>query len=191
MKRNSGSISITIGASILILMSLGLAGTVYSLYLGDDDAQQESDSSTATEKNDPLARLKKEKNINITPVPEDTGSGTRTLNTETGIPTGTYSNPPTTVNSFGGSETGVERPIDNYGSSVERNRLNQERFSSTTPDYSSPDYSSPASSNNFNNTSDNSLIEPLENDDFLDTNTSTDSSEEESLTPPALTERSF
>lgn len=183
MKRNSGSISIIIGASILILMSLGLAGTVYSLYLGDSE-RQESDSPETAAKNDPLARLKKEKNINITPVPEDTGSGTRTLDTETGIPTGTYSNPPTTVNSFGSSDTGIDRPIDNYGSSVERNRLNQERFSSTTPDYSKP-----ASSNNFNNTSDNSLIEPLDNSDFLDTSTST--SEEESLTSPALTDPSF
>jgi hypothetical protein len=40
-------------------------------------------------------------------------------------------------------------------------------------DPSIPDYNAPASSNNYNDTQDNSLIEPLEDDSLLEAPTST------------------
>lgn len=166
-KRNSGNTSIIIGASILALITLGLIGVGYSFYT-NETAEEESDSSEIVEENNPYENLKKEKNFVTTPVTERESSGVGRLELEEGIPTGTYSNPPTTVNSFDESDITTDRPINspinNYGSSVESNRLSQERFSSQTPNYSRP-----SSSNNFDNSnSENSLIEPLEDDDFLD-----------------------
>lgn len=184
MKQKSQSPSVLIGVGLLCFTSIGLAGVVYSFYQSDTVQEQVSpeDSLEMAKENDPLEQLKKEKNIIITPVPEQQGSGSTTLDTETGIPTGTYSNPPSTVESFDSSQP-TSSPLNSLDSSVERNRLNQESLSNIAPDYSSP-----SSSNNFNNTSDNSLVEPLENDDFLD-NFDTDPSE--AVTTPSLSESSY
>ena len=184
MKRNSQSKAIIVGVTILSLTFVGLAGVVYSFY--QNNVVGENDSEDFLEKikeEDPLEQLKKEKNINITPTTEQEGSGAGRLEPEPGIPTGTYSNPPTTIDSFGNSEpttTTTNRPMDNFDSSVERNRQIQSRFGSTTPDYARP-----SSSNNFNDTSESSLIEPLEDDNPLD---SFDSDDDESVITPSLTE---
>ena len=162
MKRNSGSLSIYIGASILVLTFFGLIGAGYTYYI-NKTAEEETDSSEMSAENDPLENLKREKNLVTAPVTEQESSGMGTLDTETGIPTGTYSNPPTSINSGSTSDTITNRPIDSYSSGINDNPLEQESLTNTIPDYSRP-----SSSNNFNSTSDNSLLEPLDNDDFLD-----------------------
>ncbi len=182
MKRNSGNISIIIGASILALMTFGLVGIVYSLYI-NETTQEEPDSNRIAEKNNPYQNLKREKNFVTTPVTEQKSNGGGRLEPEKGIPTGTYSNPPTTVNSFGDYDTTIDRPFENYDSSIESNRLSQQRFGHATPDYSRP-----SSGNNFNNSSNNSLVDSLENDDFLDV---PDPNSHDAVETPSLLESNF
>ena len=183
MKRNSESKAVIIGVIILSLTFLGLAGVTYSFYQNDVVGESDSDDFSETKEDDPLEQLKREKNLDITPTAEQEESGMGTLEPEPGIPTGTYSNPPTTIDSFDDSEPTTpttNRPIENFDSSVERNRRIQSTFGNTTPDYSRP-----SSSNDFNDTSENSLIEPLENDAPLDSFSTDD---DESVITPSLTE---
>ncbi|MDJ0594233.1 MAG: hypothetical protein QNJ72_30365 [Pleurocapsa sp. MO_226.B13] len=182
MKQSSGSISIIIGVSILSVTFLGLIGVVYSVFR--DSLPEETDAPELAEDDSPFEQLKKEKNIIIVPVPEQVGSSPGIDSSSNGgIPIGKYSNPPSTINSHGSSNYRENRPIDSFDSSVERNRQRQEAFDNTIPDYSQP-----SSSNNFNRSSDNSLIESLDNDDFLD---SPSNDRQERINTPPLTESPF
>lgn len=100
---------------------------------------------------------------------ESRGGGGGEIDATTGIPTGTYSNPPTTIES--GSETVPQKsapPTEDFTSSVDRNRSIQQSLNNNSVDNSFPDYSSPAPSNNYNNSQDNSLIKPLEENSLLE-----------------------
>ena len=148
VKRKSESLSVLVGVGILALATLSSGGLAYSFYR-TEIAEEKEESSDMANDDSPFEQLKKEKNMVITPVPTDrSGSGT-TKSNNSGIPIGTYSNPPTTIN-----------PTSNLYSTEAGRRINNID--------SIPDYSSPASSNNFNSTN-NSLIKPLEDNSFLDT----------------------
>ena len=176
----SSKTPLIIGVAILIFTSLGLVGIGYTFY--QNETAQEETPPIAND-NDPLEQLKKEKNINTVPVTEPEGSSPGIDSDNQGIPTGTYSEPPEAA--IGSSEPIDEpiesRPIDrSFDSSVERNRISQQRFDTATPDYNRP-----SSSNNFNRTNDNSLIDSLEDDEILE-NPITDT--EDSIITPSLIE---
>ena len=177
--KQSSKTPLIIGVIILTFTSLGLVGIGYTFY--QNETAQEETQPIAND-NDPLEQLKKEKNIITVPVTEPGGSSPG-IDSDGGIPTGTYSEPPEAA--IGSSEPIHEpiqsRPIDrSFDSSVERNRISQQRFNSTTPDYNRP-----SSSNNFNRTDDNSLIDSLEDDEILE-NPITDT--EDSIITPSLIE---
>ncbi len=178
MKKDSGYLSILAGISILAAVFLGLGGIAYSFYRSEI-AEEKEESLDIANDDSPFEQLKREKNIVITPVPEEKGGSGKIVETE-GIPTGTYSNPPTEINTSGSSySTEINRP----NPMVESNNFNSESLIDNQPDYSRP-----SSSNNFNNSDDNSLIEPLENDDFLDV---PENNSDDLLETPPLTESSF
>ncbi|MCC0176933.1 hypothetical protein I4641_08065 [Waterburya agarophytonicola K14] len=186
MQRDSQYLPIILGVGILFCVILGMGGIAYSFYTDQiaQEKQEEKESSYITEDDSPFEKLNREDNIVIVPVPQEEGGTTGILPSNEGIPTGTYSNPPSTIQSTANAYlTDINRPIDNFDSSVARNRQNQERISSQFPDYSSP-----TSSNDFNSTRDNSLIKPLDNSDFLEIPT-TDT--EESSATSSFSESSF
>ena len=173
VQKKSESLSVLLGIGLLALVLLGAGGIAYSFYRTEIAEEQEESSDMAND-DSPFEQLKREKNMVITPVPTSQGGSGSSTN-KPGIPTGTYSNPPSTINPAGGSySTQTSSPLDDFDSSVESNRLNRDRLDNT------PDYSRPASSNNFNN-NDGSLIEPLENEPLWETpSNTTDSSLERS-----------
>lgn len=167
MRRNSGNISIIIGAVILFLVAFGLSGIAYSFYRAETTTEQEESEDTA-EENSPFEQLERETNMVITPVPEELGgSGSIELEQE-GIPTGTYSNPLANINPSGGSAyipTSPDSAIipedsDNFDNSVSSS---SDSLTDGVIDYDRPSYS-----NNFKSTDDNSLVDPLEEDNFLE-----------------------
>ena len=177
MQKKSRYSPVLIGVVMLFIVALGMGGIAYSFYRTEIAEEQEESSDMAND-DSPFEQLKKEQGIVITPVPQqEGGSGGIDLNSnEEGIPTGTYSNPPAIVDSTAGLYSAEpNRPLNNFSSSVESNQLNQERFSNDMPNYTSP-----SSSNNFNSTSDNSLVEPLDNSDLLESPDETDTSIEAS-----------
>ena len=187
MKRNSGNTSVLIGVCLLASVALGMGGIAYSFYRSEA-AREEQESSDMANDDSPFEQLKKDNNMVTTPVTEPqggSGGGSGGINFRPeGIPTGTYSNPSTSISSFGSENpTQADRPLENLGSSVERNRLSQERIGSDTPDYSRP-----SPSNNFNSTSENSLVQPLGSDDLLEA-PSTSTTKQPETSP--LTESSF
>jgi hypothetical protein len=175
MLDNYKSIPFLAGICILFITPLSLGAFVYSSFRAD--STETADDSTA--KNDSLGGLATESNIKAAPLPlSESGSGGSNTDSTTGIPTGKYSNPPTTIET--GSEELIpqtsQNPIDNFDSSVDRNRAIQQTMNDSINDSidpSIPDYNAPASSNNYNDTQENSLIEPLEDDSLLEAPTST------------------
>lgn len=165
MKDNSGNLPVVIGVLMLFVVTLGLGGIIYSFTQSEVVQEETDNSSDFAHNNNQFEAEESDKNIIITPTPKEVeagGSPTIDTNSETGIPTGTYSNPPTSVKSFDYSDDYSSDLSEQYGSSVERNRLRQQSLDSTMPDYSSP-----SSSNNFNRADDNSLVAPIEDDSFL------------------------
>jgi hypothetical protein len=195
MQRNSGYLSILIGVSILVAVALGLGGIAYSFYRSEM-AQVEEESLDMANDDSPFEQSKQEPNTATTPVPEETSGGSgEIMPPSEGIPTGTYSNPPTTIKSSSSdssSSTEINRnpPLNNFDSSldssIESNRLRQKSLTDSPSDF--PDYSRPSSSNSFNSSSDNSLIEPLDDSDLLEAPTAeiTEPSETPSLSEPSL-----
>lgn len=192
MKRNSEHIPIIIGVTILCCVALGLSGIAYSFYRSEVTQQQEEATDLAND-DSPFEQLKREKNIVITPVPEEFDGSTGIDNSSEGIPTGTYSNPPTSINPTSSTEPILEsRPLNNQTdfNSTTKNFSPQESLTESLSE-SSIDYSGPASSNNFNSSNDNSLLDSLEEDtSLLETPSSTVTQPPETATP-SLTESSF
>ena len=163
MDNNSKSIFI-IGVSMLLLAPLSGAWVAYSFF---DRETESAEEQAGGEENFGLENNhfeKLEEEVLTAPAPVDSqGRGTIDSNSQ-GIPIGKYSNPPTTINPSGSSDfSGTSRPLDDFDSSVERNRLRQQYTNRMTPDYNTP-----SSSNNFNRAEDNSLVKPLEEDDSLE-----------------------
>ena len=165
MKENSERLPVLIGLLMLSVASLGLGGLIYSFARSDTVQEQTETSEDYAQENSPSEES--DKSILVAPAPVEGGGGGMTgidSNSETGIPTGTYSNPPSTVNSFEYPDLPEHNSsINDFDSSVERNRLSQQSLDATIPDYSSP-----SSSNNFNQTDDNSLIEPTEENSLIE-----------------------
>ena len=163
MKENSGNLPVVIGVVMLIVVTLGLGGIIYSFTQSEAVQEQTDNSSDFAQNNNQLEAEQLDKNIIIAPTPKEVEAGSKIdTNSETGIPTGTYSNPPTSVKSFDYSDDYSSDLSGQYGSSVERNRLRQQNLDTTMPDYSSP-----SSSNNFNRADDSSLVAPIEDDSLL------------------------
>ena len=170
MLDNHKSIPLLIGVSILFLIPIAIGGFTYTALQEDSGKEQTPEAANSQPDGASPAGLARE---TVGPRPmqsppnRGTGGGNEALPSNEGIPTGKYSNPPAKIESGGVDLPGASRPIDDFDSSVERNKLNQESIDTMTPDYSAP-----SSSNNFNNRSndfdDNSLITPLEEDDFLE-----------------------
>jgi hypothetical protein len=187
MLDNYKSIPFLAGICILFITPLSLGAFVYSSFRADSTDQSTDSAEDSTAKNDSLGGLATESNIKAAPLPlSESGSGGSNTDSTTGIPTGKYSNPPTTIET--GSEELIpqtsQNPIDNFESSVDRNQAIQQTMNDSindSMDPSIPDYNAPASSNNYNDTQENSLIEPLEDDSLLEAPTST--SETDPLAP--------
>ncbi|MEN9567144.1 MAG: hypothetical protein RLZZ69_2340 [Cyanobacteriota bacterium] len=180
MLDNYKSIPFLAGLCLLFITPLSLGAFVYSSFRADVTEQSSETAEDSTEQNDSLGGLTTESNIKTAPSPlPESGSGVSNTDSTTGIPTGKYSNPPTTLET--GSDGLIpqtsQEPIDNFdnlGSSVDRNQAIQQTINDPSDSidssaYSTPDYSSPSSSNNYNDTQDNSLIQPAENDSLLET----------------------
>jgi hypothetical protein len=152
MLDNHKSVPFLAVISILLLTPVGIGALVYSSVRSDyADQSSKKVEESAKESSGQFA-------------PSAPIGGSHNLNPTRGIPTGTYSNPPTTIESGSGtaaSDTSPQ-PIDDFPSSVDRNRAIQQSLNnSSSLDHSIPDYSSPAPSNNYQSTQNNSLIKPL------------------------------
>lgn len=172
MLDNYKSLPFLAGICILFITPLSLGAFVYSSFRADS-TDQSTDPADSTAKNDSLGGLATESKIKTAPSPlSESGSGGSNTDSTTGIPTGKYSNPPTTIET--GSEGLIpqtsQNSIDNFESSVDRNRAIQQTMgdSNDSLDSSIPDYSSPASSNNYHDTQDNSLIQSVEDSSLLE-----------------------
>ena len=183
MPNNSKS-PLIIGVSILVLSFFSVGWVVYSFVASETESaeSQTGDGENFAIEDKHFEKLESEKNVLTAPAPSDSqGRGAIDPNSETGIPIGKYSNPPTSINSSGSSDfSGTNRPLDDFDSSIERNRLRQEQTNRATPNY---DYNTPSSSNNFNRTEDNSLIEPLEEDSLETLGGEDDEEKSPSITP--------
>lgn len=209
MKVKSPSLPIVIAAGITLTVFVGLSGIVIS-FVNSDSVQEQMDkegtqAQQGTQTQDGFANNDREEEKNVlvapapipVPVPSSGGADAATeLNSETGIPIGTYSNPPAAIKSSADpytSDTSTSEqdyPIGNFGaSSVESNRLTQQNGTLRTPDYSSD-----SSSNSYNSpnstsltdganslTDENSLVTPPEEETFLDSPSSSSSSESLSI----------
>lgn len=193
MKKKPEHLPVIIGVAMLFVVLLTSGGLIVS-FVSSDIVQQHSEDSETSEDLNPenqseaseLEASESESDITVAPRPPasqgggmtgiDTSSSSQT--SQTNIAPETYSNPPSSINSSQSSYESSElsqqdSSMSNFGSSVERNRLIQENISRSSSDSSSsslsiPDYSSPSSSNNFNQTSNQSLIEPTENNSLLE-----------------------
>lgn len=166
MQKKSGYWSVLIGVGMLFSVALGSGGLAYSFYR-TEIAEEEKESSDIANDDSPFEQLKREKNIVISPIPKEK-DGSRGMNSNShGIPTGTYSNPPNTINSTAGLYSTEENTsIDDFDSRIESDRLTQDSITDAPIDYSRP-----SSSNNFNSTSGNSLVKPLDEGGFPETPT--------------------
>lgn len=193
MKPKSASFPIIMAVSIILTVFVGLSGIVISFI--SSDSVQKRINKEGTQAQDGFAgnNQQEEKNILVAPAPAPAPSkgGANAVtesNSQTGIPIGTYSNPPTAVKSSGNSYTPdtstseQNSPIGNFGSSsIESNRLTQQNGTLRTPDYSSDSPSNNYNSSNSNSlTDENSLVAPVESDTFLKS-PSTSSSNSEDL----------
>ena len=175
MSDNYKSLPFIVGVSLLFIVPIAVGGFVYSS-LGNDAEETET---TNQRNEDPFERLPSQQNIEPIPVPPTEASGGAGMvdNSSEGIPIGKYSNPPTEIETSKTDNLNPRRPLDD-DSSVELNRLRQHR------DRQTPDYSIPAASNDFQDTEDNSLIDPLSDDSFLQVPESEDSEPLSPVTEP-------
>jgi hypothetical protein len=170
MLDNYKSVPFLAAISILLLTPVGIGALVYSSVRSDYADQSSKKAGESTAASSPQFAPS---------APSAPSSGGHDLNPTTGIPTGTYSNPPTTIKSGSGiapsnaSPQNNPQPTDDFPSSVDRNRAIQQSLNNSPGSYSIPDYSSPAPSNNYQSTQDNSLIEPLSESSLLETPEST------------------
>jgi hypothetical protein len=201
MLDNYKSIPFLAGVSILLMTSLSIGAFVYSSLRADSTDQSTDTAGESKTETDSFGRSgtggsDTESNLKSAPLPSVESSGASSdTNSTTGIPTGKYSNPPTTLET--GSEDLIpntsQRPSENFESSVDRNRAIQQTMNDSindSMDPSIPDYSAPASSNNYNDTQDNSLLEPLEDDSLLEAPTSTSESTPQTAPLSPVTEPS-
>ena len=175
------SLPFIFGVCLLLLVPIGIGSFAYST-LRNDAEETEAETADFQPDRDPFDGLAREQNIKPTPIPpvESSGSAGVGSDSDEGIPTGKYSNPPAQIGSFGSDsyDPSQSRPLDDR-SSVELNRLRQQTIDSQTPDYSTP-----ASSNDFKDTEDNSLIDPLSDDSFLEVPETEDSEPVSPVTEP-------
>jgi hypothetical protein len=166
--------------SILLLTPVGIGALVYSSVRSDYADQSSKKAGESTAASSSLGESARKSSAQF--APSAPSSGGRDLNPTTGIPTGTYSNPPTTIKSGSGiaptdtSPQNNPQPIDDFPSSVDRNRAIQQSLNNSpgsSLDHSIPDYSNPAPSNNYKSTQDSSLIKPLSESSLLKTPEST------------------
>lgn len=175
------SIPFLAGVSLLLLTTVSIGAFAYSS-LRSDYAEQSTDKPGETSTKDSLtggSATESKSKASSYPELEPSGGGDIT-NKTTGIPTGTYSNPPTTIET--GSDVMPKTPDpslndDDLESSVERNKAIQQTLNQ---DNSLPDYSRPSSSNNYHNSQENSLIKPLEENSLLE---APQSDRNDSMTP--------
>lgn len=170
MLDNYKSVPFLAAISILLLTPVGIGALVYSSVRSDyTDQSSEKAGESAKKSSSQFA-------------PSAPSGGGHELNPTTGIPTGTYSNPPTTIESGSGiapsntSPQNNQQPINDFPSSVARNRAIQQSLNnspSSSLDHSIPDYGDPAPSNNYQSNQDNSLIKPLSESSLLETPEST------------------
>ncbi len=159
------SLPFIVGVSILFLVPCGMVGIIYSS-LQSDNTENATGTADSPSESNPLDGLATKQNIRVAPAPIPETSSSHLgvdSNTSQGIPIGKYSNPPTTIQSPGVALPETSHPLNNSSSIVESNRREQQNTSRLIHDYSTP-----AASNNFHRTEDNSLIDPLEEDSFLE-----------------------
>ena len=177
------SLPFMFGVCLLLLVPIGIGSFAYST-LRNDAEETEAGTAEFQPDKDPFDGLAREQNIKPTPVApaESSGGGEVGIDSDEGIPTGKYSNPPAQIGSFGSDSYDASQsqspPLDER-SSVELNRLRQQPLDSQTSDYSAP-----ASSNDFKDTEDNSLIDPLSDDSFLEVPETEDSEPLSPVTEP-------
>ena len=186
MLDNHKSIPLLIGVSILFLIPIGIGAFTFTALQGDSKQEQTGEAADSQPDGASPYGLSTETNIRPRPMPQSSeGRGEGAIGDHSateGIPTGKYSNPPTRIRAGEVYMPGATSPIDNFDSSVERNKQNQ------NIDTTLPDYSAPSSSNNFdsnlNRSDDDSLITPLEEEeDFLEVPDSDDDEELPVLSP--------
>jgi hypothetical protein len=164
MLDNHKSVPFLAVISILLLIPVGIGALVYSSVRSDYTDQSSKKPGESTAESSPQF------------APSAPSGGGHDFNPTKGIPTGTYSNPPTSIESgreIAPSNTSPQ-PIDDFPSSVDRNRAIQQSVNnSSSLEHAIPDYSDPAPSNNYQSTQDNSLIKPLSQSSILETPEST------------------
>jgi hypothetical protein len=176
MLDNYKSVPFLAAISILLLTPVSIGALVYSSVRSDYTDQSSEKAGESTAASSSLGESARKSSAQF--APSAPSGGGHELNPTTGIPTGTYSNPPTTIESGSGiapSNTSPQ-PIDDFPSSVDRNRAIQQSLNnspSSSLDHSIPDYSDPAPSNNYQSNQDNSLIKPLSESSLLKTPEST------------------
>lgn len=168
MKQN---LSVAIGISILISVFFGAVGIGYSFYK-NEIVESNPESSDIANKNSLAEQQERETNSLIVPVPRSQeGRVGIDSNSTGGIPIGTYSNPPRVIDSGDNfNSTSIDRPIDSFDSRIESNGLNREGLTNSFPDYNNTS----STNQSLDHSSNNSLIRPLDDDDFLETPTSED-----------------
>lgn len=178
MSKKKTPMPMIVGILILFLVPLSIGTAIVATFQAEENERQDIEETIV--ESSPFSDAKSKQSLKAVPLPQTGRIGSGTVENQTeGIPTGTYSNPPTSIGSFGSdsntSTTG--RPLADFDASTERNQSSQLGNRSIVPDYSSP-----SASNNFNSTENNSLIDPLEDDSFLEVPRTNNSST--SVTPP-------
>lgn len=179
MSKKKTSIPIIAGILILFLVPLSIGTAIVATLQAEENEQQ--DREEASVESSPFSDAKSKQSLEATPLPQTGSIGSGTVDNQTeGIPTGTYSNPPTSIGSSGidSNTSTTSRPLEDFDASTEQNQLSQQENNTIAPDFSSP-----STSNNFTSTEDNSLIDPLEDDSFLEV---PETSNSPTSTPPLL-----
>ena len=150
------------GICILFLIPITIGSLAYySFAEGGERSPNIGKSGSASNSS---TELGEEGDFKVVPIPASNSRGSgEAIDSGGGIPIGKYSNPPTDVPLGGSGISTSNRGVNNFESSVDRNRSIQESNSNSTPDYTAP-----SSSNNYNATPDNSLAAPLEDDSYLE-----------------------
>ena len=180
------------GISILFLIPLSIASFTYVSLTEDSGNANSSTTSgepqTAGRSKNSATGLEEENNFRVVPIPpSNSQAGSGNFDSDSGIPIGKYSNPPTNIPAGKGiTSTTTNRGIDDSDSSIDRNRAIQHSFDND--DNSTPDYSAPSSSNNYQMPERNSLVAPLEDDSFLEPPESDRDSEPATIPTEPLTQ---
>lgn len=179
MLDNYKSLPLIAGVSILFLIPIGIGAFAFSYLAGDSDTNPSNSSNEARATNksgssNSTPGLGGEDNLRVVPVPPSNDRGGGAIDSNEGIPIGKYSNPSTDIPVGEGLTPTTNRRIDDFDSSIDRNRAIQQSIDNN----STPDYNAPSSSNNYQMpASDNSLVTPLEDDSFLELPESSSDSE--------------